>query len=362
MKIKRTSGLVLLIFGIIVLPVALLLNQSLGKVFSRAFTSQVLHEQVFSTPQLAIRLKAVVNERMQSVTDLKTGMIVAIFSKASLRKWQDLLDGLLPETLRDPIIDNTLAEIYYWLDNEEPYPDIAIQTQPVIEHLEENTEFLFRWAHSVTNPPLLGAEEVLALKKQNYGDSIPPLLLANVPDSLYDEFARRGGELMALQLQKADPPSELNLKQIMREKIPEQNLLQAKATLNKVKFLADWLWVFSLVALAVGIWLYAPGKDKVWKLSCNSLAAIAAGMLALGWMVTNYWLANLELKIHASATQMPRAIRDQVIALITYYLDHAASVMYLLGFVMLGTAVALYTGRLVWQRTTFFLQLKPKRS
>lgn len=362
MKIKRTSGLVLLIFGIVVLPVALLLNQSVGKVFSKDFTSQVLHEQVFSTPQLAIRLKAVVNERIQSVTDLKTGMIVAIFSKASLRKWQDLLDGLLPETLRNPIIDNTLAEIYYWLDNEESYPDITIQTQPVIEHLEENTEFLFHWAHSVTNPPMLETEEIMVLKQQNYGDSIPPLLLANVPDSLYDEFAQRGGHLMALQLQKANPPAVLNLRQMIQEKVPEENLKNAKVTISKVKFLSRWLWTISVVAIAIGVWLYAPGKGEILQLSFNSLLAIATGMFALGWMATNYLLANLELEIHANAAHLPRAIRDQIIALITYFLDHAGSIMYPLGFASLGAAVILYTGRLLAQRTTSFLQLKPKKS
>ena len=362
MKIKRTSGLVLLALGIITLPVAVLLNQSLGKAFSKTFTSQVLHQQVFSTPQLAIRLKALVNERMQSVTDLKTGMIVAIFSKASLRKWQDLLDGLLPGTLRDPIIDDTVAEVYDWLDNDKSCPNIVIQTEPVLNHLEAHTEFLFRWAHAVTNPPMLEAEKIMALKQQNYGDSIPPLLLANVPDSLYDAFARRGGDLMALQLQKAKPPSELNLTQIIQQKVPEQNLIQAKAAMNRVKFLSHWFWTISVAVTAVGIWLYRPEKGEVWQLSFNSMLAIATGMFALGWMVTNYLLANLELEIHASAAHLPRAIRDQIIALITYFLGYAGSVMYFFGFASLGTAMILYTGRLVVLRTTFFLQLKPKKS
>ena len=69
----------LLVLGVTGLPVAVLLNQLAGRIFSMDYTARVLHEQVFSTPKLAVRLKAVVNEQMKEVSDLKTGMIVAIF-------------------------------------------------------------------------------------------------------------------------------------------------------------------------------------------------------------------------------------------------------------------------------------------
>ena len=361
-KIKRILGTTFLVVGIIALPAALLFNQSVGKLFSEKFTTQVLHEQVFSTPKLATRLKAVVNEQMAEVTDLKTGMIVAVFSKASVRKWKELLDELLPAQLRDPVIDGTLSEAYNWIDNDEPYPNIVISTQPVIDHLQEKTEFLFRWAHSVTRPPMLEAEELIALKQQNYGDSIPPLLLANVPDSLYDEFARRGGELMALQLQLAQPPRELNLTQAIREKVPVENTRVAKARIKTIRFFSCWLWVIILGILAGGAWLYGPKIGDIWPLAINSFGSMAMIMFALSWLASNYLLANLELTINAEVTGIPRAIKDQLIELITYYLGHASKVMYLVGFILLGIVIILYTGRLVSQRPQFFLHLKAKKS
>ena len=361
-KIKRIAGITLMGLGIVALPVALLLNQSVGKLFSEKFTTQVLHEQVFSTPKLATRLKAVVNERMAEVTDLKTGMIIAIFSKASVRKWQELLDELLPARLRDPVIDNTFSKAYRWIDDEEPYPGIVISTQPVIQHLHQNTEFLFRWAHSVTRPPMLEAGELIALKQQNYGDSIPPLLLANVPDSLYDEFAQRGGELMALQLQQAQPPKELNVTQMIREKVPAEGIKEAKAGIKKIRFFSCWLWVIILVILAGGVGLYGPKIGDIWSLAINSFGSMAMIMFALGWLASNYLLDNLELTIHAQVTGIPRAIRDQLLELITYYLGHASTFLYRVGSILLGSVVLLSIGRLVSQRPHLFLHLKTKKS
>lgn len=362
MKIKRTSGLILLIIAIAGLPVAMLLNQSAGKVFSKPFTSRVLHEQVFSTPRLAFRLRAVVNERIKEVTDLKTGMIVAIFSKADSRKWQELLDGLLPEELRKPVIDEVLKGAYEWLENDETYPDVVIRTQPVINHVEANTEFLFRWAHAVASAPIPDALEVLDLKSRNYGDSIPPLLMTNVPDSLYNAFARRGGELMVVQLRNANLPFALDLTQLIREKVPEKDMLRAKARILNIRFMADWLWVIVLVILAGGVWLYGPATGNLRPLSINVLGAMALAMFALAWMASNYLLADWELTIHTAAADMPRTIRDQLIALITYYLNHASAAMYLIGFLLLGLAAMLYAAGWVNLKSYNILPLKNKKS
>ena len=362
MKIKRTSGLLLLIIAIAGLPVAMLLNHSAGKVFSKPFTFRVLHEQVFSTPRLAFRLRAVVNERIKEVTDLKTGMIVAVFSKADSRKWQELLDGLLPEELRKPVIDEVLKGAYEWLENDETYPDVVIQIRPVVTHVEANTEFLFRWAHAVASAPIPDAREVSDLKSRNYGDSIPPLLMTNVPDSLYNAFARRGGELMAARLHGADLPVVLDLTLLIREKVPEKDMLQAKATIRNIRFMADWLWVLMLVILAGGIWLYGPKNRDLRPLAINILGAMAMAMLALAWMAGNYLLADWELAIHAAATDVPRTIRDQLTALITYYLNHASAAIYLIGFLLLGLSAMLYATGWVNLKSYNILPLKNKKS
>ena len=362
MKFKRLAGLILLITAVIGLPVAVLMNQSVGKVFSRPFTSRVLHEQIFSTPQLAFSLKALVNERIKEVTDLKTGMIVAIFSKADSRKWQELLEGLLPGRLRDPMIDEAMRSMYQWLEEEEVYPDIVIPIQPLTGHLEAQTGFLFRWAHTVANAPVPDAREVLNMQSRNYGDSIPALLMSNVPDSLYEAFSRRGGELMAIQLRNANLTSSLNLTQIIREKVPEKAMMEIKTATLRMQFIADWLWVMVLIILAVGIWLYRPKTREIRPLAMNVLASTALVMLALGWMASNYLLANWELIIHAKAIDVPRAIRDRLIALITYYLHHASAAMYFIGFLLLGLAFVSYATRWVSLTPHFILQLKNKKS
>lgn len=361
MKIKRTLGLILLTTAIVGLPIATLLNQSVGKVFSRPFTSRVLHEQVFATPKLAFSLKALVNERIKEVTDLKTGMIVAIFSKADSRKWQELLDRLLPGRLRNPVIDEVISGAYQWLEGEGAYPNLVVQTGPVIRHMEAHTEFLFRWAHSVTNAPMPAAREVLDLKNRNYGDSIPPLLMGNVPDSLYNDFARRGGELMAIRLYNASPPATLDLTQLIKEKVSETDMLKAKAAMHNMKFISSWLWLMLLIILAVGIWLYGSKAGSFWPLAVNTLGSMALAMFALGWMASNYLLSNWELTINARTTGVPRAIRDQLIALITYYLNHASASMYLIGFILLGTALVLYAARFFNLKPYYALQFKNKK-
>ena len=89
---------------------------------------------------------------------------------------------------------------------------------------------------------------------------------------------------------------------------------------------------------------------------------MALAMLALAWMASNYLLANWELSINAGAIGLPRAVRDQLIGLITYYINHASATMYRIGFVLLGLIAMLYAVRLVNLKPYHILQFKNKKS
>ncbi len=358
MKIRKHIASVLIVIAILGLPVSVLLNQVAGKFFSKEFTSQMLYEKVFNTHDLAYLMRAIANERIKDVQDLKTGMIIAIFSKADSRKWEELLQTLLPQEQLKPVVDHTLEGFYDWQGNAADYPDIQLHTEPFVKHLSANTEFLFRWAHSVTRPPQLKPDELSRLKAQGFGDSIPPLLLSGVPDSIYDAFAKRGGELMAGQLAKANVPKVIDLTGIIKEKTEVEQLRNIKGKLQLLQGVSQWAWGFFAALLVAGFWMYGFRKKAFPDLVSQSFFGLAMGMFAVAWLAGHYLLENLELRIHANAETAPRPLRNTLIELITYYLDHASGLMYTIGWVLMVIALGIVAVNVIKERRSKALQTK----
>ena len=364
MNTRRKIGIGLLILGVLALPVGILLNKSVGKMLSQDYTQAYIKDQVFTTRNLSVKLRSVVNERIKDVTDLKTGMIIAIFSKADSRKWEEIINMFLPVYIREPILDNLISGIFDWMNNTKAYPEVKLDVEPAISNLEENTEFLFRWAHSLMHAPVLPESELIALQKRDFGDSIPSLLMSNVPGSMYDAFARRGAELMALELKKANPPLSIDLGTIIHSNISAEKIILAKSNLNRVRFLSDWLWVIALMLLAGGLWLYSPkfGDNQTIFLIINSLGGITLLLLSIGWLVSNYLFSNLELLLNERAAVAPRAVRDQLLQIIAHYVNNASSFMYTVGFSLFGIIIVVYLLKNLKINTLLALQLKSKKS
>ncbi|BFP42107.1 hypothetical protein FGF1_29520 [Flavobacteriaceae bacterium GF1] len=358
MKIKKYIASLLLAIVILGLPVAVLMNQMSGKFFSKEFTSQMLYEKVFNTNDLAYLMRAIANERIKDVQDLKTGMIIAIFSKADSRKWEDLLQTLLPQEQLKPVVDHTLDGFYDWQANEADYPDIMVHTAPFVEHLSANTEFLFRWAHSVTRPPQLKPDDLSRLRAQGFGDSIPPLLLSGVPDSIYDAFAKRGGELMAAQLDKANVPRVIDLTKIMKEKTEVQQFRDIKGKLNMLQGVSKWAWVVLALLLVASFWIYGFRNKTLPDFVSKSFFGLAVGMFAVAWLAGHYLLENLELRIHANGESAPRPLRNKVIDLITYYLDHATGLMHTIGWILIVMTIVIVAIKTLKGRKVKALQTK----
>ncbi|WP_299362755.1 hypothetical protein [Winogradskyella sp.] len=354
MRIKKNIAIFLIVIAVIGLPVSVLLNQAVGKFFSQDYTKEVLRSKVFNTKDLAYLLRAIANERIKDVEDLKTGMIIAIFSKADSRKYEELLKTLLPQEHLDTLVDTGLNGLYKWQNNKEDYPDIRIKTKPLVQHLSSNTEFLFRWAHSVTKPPQLKPKELEKLRAQNFGDSIPPLLMSGIPDSIYDGFAKRGAELMRLELQKANPPDLVDVTQLMKERVSAQNSLKIKEKLNTFKNISKWLWLIFTVVSICGFWIYGIKAKGFLVFTARSLFGFALGLFAVAWLSGHYILENLELEIHANAVSAPRPIRNKIIELISHYLDYAGNSMYTIGWILLTSSLILFIMAKIKNR-----QLKP---
>lgn len=149
-KIFRNLIIALLV---LLIPVGLLIHNISILVSDKVKIKETMSEHMLDKRALAVNIKGLVNELMTRDNELKEGMMIAIFSKATIKDWEELIEIVLPYELRFPLAYGLVDEIYDWPNSDKNYPELKISTQLLVENVAENTPEIFRWAYEITSPP-----------------------------------------------------------------------------------------------------------------------------------------------------------------------------------------------------------------
>ncbi len=335
---RNRIGISIIIVSLVLLPFALFFKSVVKNTLSEKSLKTILKQQVFDSNNLSRLSRAIVNEKAIEAKDMRSAMMMAIFSKATTKKWEEFYSLALPIETSAPWIDKVCKELFIWLDNDEPYPAIEIQTTAFIENIKQNRTKLFSWAHQIMDPPQVSKSELESLVEKKFGNSLPDLLMTGVPDSLENRLFDKGGDLMLVQLENATIPLEINTNEILSEKISVERISTIKSKINKILKFAN-LWILLIILLSAGLLLCFKNKRYLLRLSEKTTYFTGFWLFITGWMFTNYLFINLEIKINES--QAPRGVRDLIIEILSNTFVQGSQLLYISGLILLCIAMIL---------------------
>lgn len=333
---KYKTGIGLVILAIIIFPCSLFFNSIVKNTLNEESLNHLLKEQVLDVNSLAKLSITIVNEKAIEANTMKSAMIMAIFSKADTKKWKEFYRIALPNQLLNPVIDQSTEKLFDWIQNKDTLPDIKLQLSPFIENTRKNSSSLFAWAHQVIAPPIVSEKELSRLLNNNFGDSIPNLLMIGVPDSLKSNLYERGGELINRQLALSDIPDTIDTQELLSKKDAREKLIAVKSKIKRISNAANILWVLLLLVMVGFVLSY---KNKIQTLNLVNKFSYIAGVwfLVVGWLLTNYIMFNLVIEVNKQSA--PRGVRDLLIELIFNLFSQGSNVLYIVGSIILIGAI-----------------------
>ncbi len=302
---QKGVAIVLVLFFTMTLPMTWLLKSVSRVVSDKDRAADFLFESLLSDRALPeVIRKAMEYEAWLTRIDdpLEPRVIKAAISGIEPAGMIELFDYVAPEKERKSLLDEVSAAIYAWIDGDEAYPSLAIQTGTYLDNLETNAENLLFWIYKSFPIPACSPGQIQEIERGDHNNDLQKLVFCVPPESLQRKIAPMGAALIKEKLRVNNPPDSIHIGEKIREKISGDKLSAAKKRIRTFFLLGSALWLVPVVLLAIGLLLAARSVKSA--VAWLSGPLIATGLLG---MVTASCLPGLSF-LHS----VPRDVPGQI--------------------------------------------------
>ncbi len=263
---KKGMAVVLLVAFTLIFPLTWLFKSTTDIFSDRDRVSIFLHERLLSDQAMpgAIK-KALEYEAWLTRIDepLEPRLIKSAVSGIDPANMIELFDYIAPEKERKALLDEAAKSFYSWIEGNEAYPSMTIQTGRYIQNIEDNSENLLLWIFKSFPIPACTPTQIEALERGDHGNDLKNLVLCKPPESLQMKIAPVGATLLKAQLAEKNPPPIVNITERMKDKIPAGKISLVKKRIRALFFLGSTLWIVPVVLLLIGLLLAARSLRSV---------------------------------------------------------------------------------------------------
>ncbi len=275
----------LLVVFTITLPATWLFRSAIDIVSDREQVSTFLYENLLSDEALpgAIRKALEYQAWLTRFEDpLEQRVIVSALSGVKPEQMLELFGYVAPEKERRALLDGVTSALYDWLEGEETYPALTIQTGTYLNNVQANAENLLLWVFGNFPIPACGPNQIRVLERGNYGDDLKTLISCLPPESLQKKTALAGAALLKAQLAENNPPEVVDVGAKMKESAPVKKIATAKRHTRRLFFAGSTLWLVPVLLLFVGLALVARSVEGVaiwlsWPLALTGILGLIIG-------------------------------------------------------------------------------------
>ncbi len=191
----------------------------------------------------------------------------------------ELFGYIAPEEERTALLNDVTTALYDWIEGEDTYPSLTLQTGVYLNNIESNAEKLVLWMFRYFPIPACGPVQIGELKRGVYGNDLKALISCIPPESLQKKIAPVAATLLKAQLAENSPPRIVDIGAKMKETASVKKISTAKLHLNRVFLAGSTIWLIPVALLLIGLGLVVrSGKDLAawlsWPLTLSGLLGL----------------------------------------------------------------------------------------
>ncbi len=286
MKIRKTISIILLFIFVFILPAAFLIMDVSRQVSSKDRLTNLVMASVLSNEALPQRIRETIWFHHWYGEKLEFGPRY-LFTGIRSEEWVELLGIILPEKEREKIAGSLIGEIFNWLDNNESYPNIEIDLNPVFTSIRSKLDKVALWIVNTFKVPPCNEERLKEIQAGNYGDDLEALISCHTPSAYKEGVAGHLAPMILKKLDEANPPEKIDVTMKLKENLEESRIVEVKSTLNRFRKMLSLIWVLPLLIFALALAVIVRSLDElmVWAGWTLFAGGLSGGILI--WIISN---------------------------------------------------------------------------
>ncbi len=286
MKIRKTISIILLLVFVFTLPASFLIGDLSRQASSQDRLTNLIMTSALSNEALPQRIREIIWFHHWYGGGLEFGPRY-LLTGIRAEQWVELLGIILPEKERERIIGSLTGEIFSWLDNNDPYPKIEIDLNPVFVTIRSNLDKAALWIVNTFKVPPCKEDRLKEIEAGNYGDDLEALISCHTPENYREGVAAHLAPMILNKLDEANPPEKIDVTGKLRENVEESRIVAVKSRLNRLRKTLSLTWVLPVLifALALAVVVRSLGELMAWA----GWSLLAGGLLGgiLTWRISN---------------------------------------------------------------------------
>jgi hypothetical protein len=355
MNTKKIISIVLLALTVITLPLTLILSNGAGILFNKEKVSDLIVTQLVSDEALPRTIKEItITETLHGNLDkdFDTRMLVNVLGGIEREQWLDLFTQVLPEVDRIALVRDVSSGFFTWLDNDQPYPEIVIEVEPILSNLQQNILGVTTWIFSSFRVPPCEPDQIARYEAGDFGADPQALITCAPPPALADQVISATAGVIMNTLAEEAPPAEVNLADEIGAQVSADEMLAQKGILNTLRFLLPLAWLLpaALFLIAIGLVVRSVSTLIRWAQWPLFIGGALATLLAL-------WIRGIRSVLAGVLLPVPEAIVPPPAAAIVLRLVDglglrlsSAMLWQSLPLFIIGAILLIYSYRLVLSR------------
>lgn len=360
LSIKAVIAAALIVMSGILLPFTILTNKVSHLVNDSETVTTMFKANLLSNEALPkVIKKGVMYQNLLDSDTILLGqrMMLSIVSGVYPENWIKLFDKIMPENDRLLLGGNGVNSFYKWLNSEDDYPELIIQSGEIVSKVKDNAQFVMKWIFSSFTLPPSSNEQIAAYDRGEFPSEIEKFMEGGLPpEYLLEKVIPPAAEVLKTTIASANIPEYVSLSEIMAETVSAEELRGRKAQLNNLLKAFRYLWVFPilLIIIALGLTVRSPKQFLKWIQYPLFLSGIIGVILVYNF---NHSIGIIESVISAISTSAPAPALGIVHLLFPPILEYLANNMYLTILSMLIISLVIFMGLYALQ-IIIFLKIK----
>ncbi len=286
MKIRKAISIILLVVFVFTLPASFLIMDVSRQVSSKDRLTSLITTSVLSNEALPQRIREMIWFHHWYGGGLEFGPRY-LLTGIRAGEWVELFGIILPEKEREKIAGSLLGEMFSWLDNNEPYPKIEIDLDPVFTTIRSNLDKAALWIVNTFKVPPCKEDRLKEIEAGNYGDDLEALISCHTPEAYKAGVAGHLAPMILNKLDEANPPEKIDVTGKLKEKVAESRIVEVKSRVNRIRKMLSLTWVLPLLIFSLALAVIVRSLDE-WT-AWAGWSLLAGGLLGgiLTWRISN---------------------------------------------------------------------------
>lgn len=285
MRFRTVTSVIFLVLFVITLPAAFLISDLSLQLLREQQLNQLLMENVLSDQALPQRVREAIWFQSWYGTDGLDAGPRMLITGIQNQEMVEILKLVLPEETRRELLTASTGGLFDWLKSENAYPEITLDLEPALTHLESNLEPAAAWALDTFKVPGCSEERTAQLVQGEYGKDLTALISCRPPKEYRDGVAQAAVPLIGAALEEAQPPREIDLSERLRGNLEDSRVLAIKGRLNTARRLLPLSWVLPLLLFGFALAFRVRSLEDLihWSRWPLTLAGVL-GLFLVWWM------------------------------------------------------------------------------